>query len=68
MEMSPLISKMLIFVVLMVIGYVCARTKFAGREFTRDASKMVINVFMSATIITPCWWRIYGWTAGSWES
>lgn len=51
MEMSPLISKMLIFVVLMVIGYVCARTKFAGREFTRDASKMVINVFMSATII-----------------
>jgi len=53
MEMSALISKMTIFVVLMVIGYVCAKTKFAGREFTKDASKMVINVFMTATIIKP---------------
>lgn len=51
MNMSGLIGKMIIFVVLMVIGYACARTKFAGREFTKDASKMVINVFMSATII-----------------
>lgn len=51
MEVSALMPKMVIFVVLMVIGYLCARTKFAGREFTRDASKMVINVFMTATII-----------------
>ena len=42
---------MIVFVVLMVIGYLCAKTNFAGREFTKDASKMVINVFMSATII-----------------
>ena len=51
MEVSALIPKMLIFVVLMVIGYLCAKTNFAGKEFTRDASKMVINVFMTATII-----------------
>ena len=51
MEVSALIPKMTIFVVLMVIGYLCAKTNFAGKEFTRDASKMVINVFMSATII-----------------
>ena len=51
MEVSALLPKMLIFVVLMVIGYICAKTKFAGKEFTRDASKMVINVFMTATII-----------------
>lgn len=51
MEVSTLIPKMTIFVVLMVIGYLCAKTNFAGREFTRDASKMVINVFMTATII-----------------
>lgn len=51
MEVSALIPKMTIFVVLMVIGYICAKTKFSGREFTRDASKMVINVFMTATII-----------------
>lgn len=53
MEMSALISKMTIFVVLMVIGYACAKTNFAGKEFTKDASKMVINVFMTATIINP---------------
>lgn len=51
MEVSALIPKMTIFVVLMVIGYLCAKTNFAGREFTCDASKMVINVFMTATII-----------------
>lgn len=51
MEVSVLIPKMTVFVVLMVIGYLCAKTNFAGREFTKDASKMVINVFMSATII-----------------
>ena len=39
MEVSALIPKMVIFVVLMVIGYLCAKTNFAGREFTRDASK-----------------------------
>ena len=51
MDVSVLIPKMTVFVVLMVIGYLCAKTNFAGREFTKDASKMVINVFMSATII-----------------
>ena len=51
MEVSALLPKMLIFVVLMVVGYLCAKTNFAGKEFTRDASKMVINVFMTATII-----------------
>lgn len=49
--MSVLVPKMIVFVVLMVVGYLCARTDFAGREFTRDASRMVINVFMTATII-----------------
>ena len=51
MDVYVLIPKMIVFVVLMVIGYLCAKTNFAGREFTKDASKMVINVFMSATII-----------------
>ena len=51
MDVSVLIPKMIVFVVLMVIGYLCAKTNFAGREFTKDASKMVINVFMTATII-----------------
>ena len=51
MDVSVLIPKMIVFVVLMVIGYLCAKTNFAGREFTKDASKIVINVFMTATII-----------------
>ena len=51
MDVPVLIPKMIVFVVLMVIGYLCAKTNFAGREFTKDASKMVINVFMTATII-----------------
>lgn len=51
MDITALLEKMLIFVVLMVIGYFCARIGLAGREFTRDASKMVINIFLPATII-----------------
>lgn len=49
--MSVLVPQMIVFVVLMVIGYLCAKTNFAGREFTRDASKMVINIFMTATVL-----------------
>lgn len=51
MDFSALIEKMVIFVVLMVIGYVCARTGTTDKSFTRAASKLVINVFMSATIM-----------------
>lgn len=51
MDMSALLSKMTIFVVLMVIGYVCARVGATGPEFAKGASKLVINVFMTATIL-----------------
>lgn len=51
MELSGLIVKMTIFVVLMVIGYACAKMGVAGKEFTKTTSQLVINVFMSATII-----------------
>lgn len=53
MEMTALINKMFIFVVLMVIGYGAARLKAVGPEFAKDASKLVINVFMIASIIKP---------------
>ena len=51
MDMSALLTKMVIFVVLMVIGYIGARTKLLNSEFTKAASKLTLNVFMSATII-----------------
>lgn len=51
MNMSALLTKMVIFVVLMVIGYIGARTKLLNDEFTKAASKLTLNVFMSATIL-----------------
>lgn len=51
MDMSALLTKMTIFVVLMVIGYIGARTKLLNDEFTKAASKLTLNVFMSATIL-----------------
>ena len=51
MNFTVLIGKMCIFVVLMVIGYLCARTGYISRSFISDASKLTLNVFMVATII-----------------
>lgn len=51
METSALLGKMTIFIILMAIGYICAKTKYTGQEFTRDVSKLVLNVFMAAAII-----------------
>ena len=51
MDMSALLTKMVIFVVLMVIGYIGARTKLLNNEFTKAASKLTLNVFMTATIL-----------------
>lgn len=51
MEISALINKMVLFVVFMVIGYVLARSGRAGKDFTKAASSLVLNVFMCATII-----------------
>ena len=51
MNFTVLIGKMCIFVVLMVIGYLCARTGYISKSFITDASKLTLNVFMVATII-----------------
>ena len=51
MDMSALLTKMVIFVVLMVIGYIGARAKLLNGEFTKAASKLTMNVFMTATIL-----------------
>ena len=51
MNMAPLLEKMVIFVVLMVLGYFCSRSGMLSRSFSRDASKLVINVFMTGTVI-----------------
>ena len=51
MELSTLLSKMLVFVVLMLIGYLLARRGVIGPAFTRTASSLVLNVFMVGTIL-----------------
>lgn len=53
MVMNRLLTKMFIFIVLMVIGYVFARKGSVGKEFSRGLSSLVINLFMSASIINP---------------
>lgn len=51
MDFSALITKMLIFIVLMVTGYLCARRGVLSPDFAKSASRLVLNLFMSATIL-----------------
>ena len=51
MELSTLLGKMLVFAVLMLIGYLMARRGAIGPAFTRTASSLVLNVFMVGTIL-----------------
>lgn len=51
MAISSIISKFLIFIVLMAAGYLFSRTGYVKKDFSQDASKLVINFFMSFTII-----------------
>lgn len=49
--MSSLLTKMAIFIVLMVIGYVFARSGAAAPGFTKSLSSLVLNVFICASIL-----------------
>ena len=51
MEFSVLIGKMVIFSVLMILGYVFARRGLVDRSFGRAASMLVLNVFLPSTIL-----------------
>ncbi len=51
MDFSGLMIKMVIFAVLLVIGYAGARKGFLTREFSKSASWLLVNVFLVASII-----------------
>ena len=51
MEFSVLLGKMVIFSVLMILGYVFARRGLVDRSFGRAASMLVLNVFLPSTIL-----------------
>jgi len=52
LELAALLNKMIIFIALMVIGYVLARRGLFGPDFTKTASSLVLNVFMVGTILS----------------
>ncbi len=51
MSFESLISKMITFVALMLVGYVLARKKVLDKDFSRGLSFLVLNVFLSCTIL-----------------
>ena len=51
MDLSQLITKIIIFLFLIFVGYFCSRKGIVTAEFTTQASKLVVNVFGSASII-----------------
>ena len=52
MDYSALISKMVMFVLLLAIGYVMARKKILGPEFCKSCSALLLNVFIVASILS----------------
>ena len=52
MEIGLIVSKMLMLLILLIIGYICAKLNITTKEFNRDASKVAINVFFFAMIIS----------------
>ena len=51
MDYTQLLNTMIVFVVLMTIGYVGARKKIFGSEFTQASSRLVLNVFLTASVL-----------------
>ncbi len=49
--MMPLIQKLILFIALMLVGYFGARRGMLGPDFARSASKLTLNVFLSATLL-----------------
>lgn len=50
--MIVLIEKMALLVMLLALGYLCARLKLVGPEFNKGLSKLVINVFLAGMILS----------------
>ena len=51
MDFSSLYIKMLIFSVLLVIGYLAARKGYLGKDFARPASWLLVNVLLTCSIV-----------------
>ena len=49
--MTAVILKLTEMVIMIIIGYICAKVNLAGPEFNRHASKILTNVLLPATIL-----------------
>ena len=50
--MIVLFEKMAMLVILLALGYLCARMKLVGPEFNKGLSKIVMNLFLVAMILS----------------
>lgn len=51
MDYSQLLNTMIVFIVLMTIGYVGARSGKLSGEFTKGANMLALNVFLTASVL-----------------
>lgn len=51
MEISSVLAKMAMLVLLMLVGYLCAKLHITGPEFNQRVNPIVINVLLPTTII-----------------
>ncbi len=50
LDMAPVLTQMGILVFIMAVGFFCTKIGLTGEEFTRSASKVVLNVLLVFTI------------------
>ena len=51
MDFISLISKMISFIALMLVGYVCVKKNILDKNFSKGLSFLVMNVFLPCTIL-----------------
>ena len=51
MNLTALLTKMVLFIILLLTGYLSARKGFLSRDFSKSASWLLLNVFLVASII-----------------
>ena len=49
--MSAVITKLTEMVIMIIIGYICAKVNLTGPEFNQHTSKVLTNVLLPATIL-----------------
>ncbi len=51
MNLSTVFAKMAMLILIMLLGYLCARIGITGPEFNKRVTPLVMNVLLTATIL-----------------